>query len=55
MDIGFLINEKTMQCGPGGVKVMKIALELAPYQDKANIKNEEMCKETLEKIKKIMG
>jgi len=54
VDLGFLINEKTMGCGKEGVKIMKIALELAPFQDKENLKNEDMCKKTVKTIEKIL-
>lgn len=55
MDINFLLNEKILGCDKNGVKLTKIAMELAPMQDREKIKDAKWCKETIDKIQAIIG
>jgi hypothetical protein len=49
-----VLTQSGLGVGANGVKIVKIALAMAPFSNKANMLNEQACEKAIEEIKLIL-
>jgi len=48
------LTEKKLGVGKYGVKIVKVTLAMAPFSDKDRLKNEKLCKKTVDELTEIL-